>query len=203
MSNVSSDWRPVSAWTGIASEPMRHGRADVSPAVTITPLEHADIVTLISVEGGRARFDMAVKDLWGLEVPAAGRMSLNEVCTLVWSGPNQWLAIPNPYDFASLAVSFDGAAAASEQGDGRALVEISGPAARDALAKGLAIDLHPAAFSSGCVAVTALSHLSVQIWQTDDAPTYVLSVPRTVAGHVWEWLLESTAEFGCDVTARR
>jgi sarcosine oxidase subunit gamma len=64
------------------------------------------------------------------------------------------------------------------------------------LAKGLAIDLDPVAFSEGSAAVTALSHLSVQIWQTDASPTYLLSVPRTVVGHVWDWLLSSAAEFG-------
>ncbi len=202
MSDVASDWRPLSAWAGIASEPARHGRSDVAPGVTITPLDHVDMATLIAGTD-TARFAAVVKHLWDLPVPAPGRVSVNESCTLVWSGHNQWLAIPARYDFASLVAAFEGVAAASEQGDGRALVEIAGPAARDALAKGLAIDLHPSAFSPGCVAMTALSHLSVQIWQTDDTPTYWLSVPRTVAGHVWEWLLESAAEFGCDVKALR
>lgn len=199
MSDISTEWRPVSAWAGLVSEPARHGRADGAPGVTIKVIDHVDMATLVAVGRDTSRLAAVVKKLWDLDLPAAGRTSTSAACTLVWSGPEQWLAIPKAYNFAALVAVFEGVAAASEQGDGRALVEISGPSACDALAKGLANDLHPSVFTPGCAAATALSHLSVQIWQTRDTPTYVLSVPRTVAAHVWEWLLESSAEFGVGV----
>ena len=203
MPDITTDWRSVAAWTGLATEPTRRGRGHVTPGVTITMIDHVDMATLIATGTDTTRLAAVVKALWGLELPAAGQTSTTAACALVWSGPGQWLAIPKAYDFAALVAAFAGFAAATEQGDGRALVEIAGPAARDTLAKGLAIDLHPSVFSPGCAAVTALSHISVQIWQTDDAPTYVLSTPRTVAGHVWEWLVESAAEFGCEIKLRR
>lgn len=203
MSDVSMAWRPVSAWEGLLTGPGRQGRADGAAGVTVTMIDHVDMATLIAVGSDTTRMAAVVGELWGLELPAAGRTSTNAAATLVWSGPGQWLAIPKAYDFAALVAACEGVAAASEQGDGRALVEIAGRSARDVLAKGIAIDLHPSVFTPGCTAVTALSHLSVQLWQTDDAPTYVLSAPRTVAGHVWEWLVDSAAEFGCEIRLRR
>ena len=203
MSDVMTDWRPLDAWAGVAKGAPRRGRVDIPSGVTVTPIAHADMATLIAADGETARFAAVVKALWDLDIPAAGRLTRNAACTLVWSGPGQWLAIPHAYDFASLVGAFHGVAAASEQGDGRALVAIGGPSARDTLAKGLAIDLHPSVFSPGSAAATALSHLAVQVWQTDDAPTYVLCVPRTVAGYVWDWLLDSAAEYGCEILELR
>lgn len=202
MPDVTTEWRPVSAWAGLAAIPSRHGRDDGALGARITLIDHVDMATLICAAGETQRFADTVKRRWDLDVPDFGRTSSNAACTLVWSGPGQWLTIPTSDDFVSIVAAFGGIAAASEQGDGRALIEIGGPAARDILAKGLAIDLHTTAFTPGSVAVTALSHLSVQIWQADATPTYVLSVPRTVAGHVWQWLLESAAEFGCEIGQR-
>ena len=96
-----------------------------------------------------------------------------------------------------LAPSLVGLAAVCEQSDGRVVIEIGGPRSRAVLAKGLPIDLHPRAFAPGDVALTAASHIAVQLWQVDAAPTYRLAVPRSLAASFRCWLGESAAEFGC------
>src|SRR5271167_5202023 len=44
---------------------------------------------------------------------------------------------------------------------GRVRIRITGPEARDVLARGIALDLHPAAFPVGCSAQTGLHHTGV------------------------------------------
>ena len=81
------------------------------------------------------------------------------------------------------------------------LLELRGPRARDALAKGVSIDLHPRAFKTGDVAVTTASHLAVHLWQVADEPVYRLLVVRTYFDSLWRWLAASAAEYGCEVLA--
>jgi Sarcosine oxidase, gamma subunit family len=71
-----------------------------------------------------------------------------------------------------------------------------GGRARDVLAKGVPIDLHRRVFWAGETAATTVAHIGVQLWQVDEAPTYDLIVPRSLAATFWEWLTESIAEFG-------
>lgn len=201
MFDPATVWRPTDAWSSLdlQSDALRGDRA---PGVHLSLIGHVPMVTLIRARGEETRFAAAVAALWGIEPPGTGRVAANEAATLLWSGPDQWLAVPKSYDAAALRAAFADIAGISEQGDGRALVEIAGPSARDTLAKGIALDIHPRVFQPDCTAVTALSHLSVQLWQRDDVPTFVLCVPRTVAAHIWDWLTASAAEFGFDVMRR-
>jgi methylglutamate dehydrogenase subunit D len=91
-----------------------------------------------------------------------------------------------------------------DQSHARTLLRISGPRVRDALAKGVAIDLHPSEFRTGDTAATSVAHIGVQFWQHDAAPTYVFCVARGYAGSFWDWLAVSAAEYGLEVapTAR-
>ena len=92
-------------------------------------------------------------------------------------------------------------AAIVDQSHARILLRISGPRVRDALAKGVAIDLHPSAFRTGDTAMTSIAHIDVQLWQDDEAPSYVFSVPRSLAESFWHWLEASAAEHGLELVA--
>jgi sarcosine oxidase subunit gamma len=100
-----------------------------------------------------------------------------------------------------LAATLKGLASVSDQSDGRAILRISGSRARDVLAKGLPIDLHPSVFGPGSAATSVIALMGVTLWQVDDAPTYDLAVFRSLAGSFWTWLTDSAAEFGCRVEA--
>jgi heterotetrameric sarcosine oxidase gamma subunit len=77
-------------------------------------------------------------------------------------------------------------------------LRLSGPRARDVLAKGLAIDLDPRVFPAGSAATSALSHMGVLVWR-GEAETYDIVLFRSVAESFWRWLSASAAEYGYDV----
>jgi sarcosine oxidase subunit gamma len=121
------------------------------------------------------------------------------------TAPGQWLAVSDTLANGALAedlaATLAGLASITDQSDGRAAVRISGPRARDVLAKGLPIDLHPKAFRPGDAATTVASLIGVQLWQVDDGPTYDVAMFRGYAGSFWHWLTASAAEFGYVIEA--
>jgi methylglutamate dehydrogenase subunit D len=120
-------------------------------------------------------------------------------------GPGQWLAVSaslaNEALARNLSETLAGLASISDQSGGRTVLRISGPHARDVLAKGLPIDLDPRAFPLGSAATSAISHMGVQLWQLDDTRSYDLAIFRSVSESFWSWLTASAAEFGYVVEA--
>jgi len=76
------------------------------------------------------------------------------------------------------------------------VLEISGPRTRDVLAKGCILDLHPRVFAPGDVALTMIAHMTVHLVQIDEAPSFELSVFRSLAGSLLHWLTASAEEYG-------
>jgi sarcosine oxidase subunit gamma len=99
----------------------------------------------------------------------------------------------------ALAKQLVGHAAITEQSDSKAVIRISGARARDVMAKGCSLDLHPRVFKPGDAATTAVALIDCQFWQIDDAPSYDLAVPSSFAESFWSWLAASAAEFGYSV----
>ena len=102
---------------------------------------------------------------------------------------------------ATVADSQGGLAAVADQSDGRSVIRVGGPRAREALGKGVLIDLHPRAFGPGDAAVTTIAHIGAHFWQVDDAPSYEFVVSRSFAADFWRWLVAAAAEFGVNVAA--
>jgi sarcosine oxidase subunit gamma len=80
---------------------------------------------------------------------------------------------------------------------GRVRLCVDGPAARDLLARGIAIDLHPAAFAVGHSAQTGLHHTGILLERVADE-SYELFVPRSYAAAIWEWLVDAALPYGAD-----
>ena len=99
-----------------------------------------------------------------------------------------------------LAQRLEGLASISDQSGGRTVLRISGPRARDVLAKGLPIDLDPRGFPLGSAATSTISLMGVQLWQTGDPQSYDIAIFRSVSQSFWRWLTASAAEFGYEVT---
>lgn len=164
--------------------------------------------TLAIVTARRNQLDMLavrVRDAFGLALPQ-GRKCVNAgSIALIWSGLGQWLAMADGEEGATferrLRASLDGLASVCDQSDGRTIIRVGGARARDVLAKGVPIDLHPRAFRPDDAAVTTVAHIGAQFWQVDDTPTYEFIVARSFAAAFWEWLRDSAAEFGYGVAA--
>ncbi len=82
---------------------------------------------------------------------------------------------------------------------GRVRLRVEGAHARDLLAKGIAIDLHPAQFAVGHSAQTGLHHTSIFL-ERIAADAYDLFVQRTFAASIKEWLTDASLSYGVIAT---
>jgi sarcosine oxidase subunit gamma len=168
--------------------------------VRVAPREGLALATIIAREDSIAELEKVLGDLLGAAPPTRPRVARGRDGDLVWAGPGQWLLVSETPDIASrTATRLAGLAAVSDQSAARAVLSLSGPRVRDALAKGCLVDLHPRAFRPGDAALTSIAHIGVHLWQTDDLPTYDVAVFRSMAGSFWSWLSTSADEYGCEV----
>jgi sarcosine oxidase subunit gamma len=79
--------------------------------------------------------------------------------------------------------------------EARTTIVVSGPQARDLLAKGTSIDLHPRVFGSGRCAQTGFAGANIILRQTDDTPTFEIIVLDSFAEHLWSWLAGGCREY--------
>lgn len=200
---VAFNWQKRSAWHGLAVAG-RHGRSDGPAGVRIAARADHAFATIIVRAGQEAVFAAVLLDMLAMTAPDAPRAVRQGDHQLVWSGPGQWLYIGRGRAaIENLAARLQSVAAVSDQSDARAMLRISGPCARDALAKGCMVDLHPRAFATDHTALTSIAHIGAQLWQVDDAPSYDIIVFRSMAASFWSWLSAASAEFGCDVASDR
>jgi sarcosine oxidase, subunit gamma len=128
--------------------------------------------------------------------------------TALWLGPDAWLLTCPPDEVAAHIGSLreavsDVHAAITDVSDGRVALRLGGPNARDLLAKGCPLDLHPRAFASGRCAQSLLAKASVLIHLLDDdarrGPTFDVYVARSFAHYLFAWLEDAGREYGVQV----
>ena len=191
----------ASALDGIA-RPGRQGRTDITAGIVVAELPAPGLALVTARKGRSPDLLAAAESTFGIALPTTPRRAENGSLACIWSGPDRWLAHraeAPPGGMEALLAPLAAHAAIVDQSHARALLRISGPRVRDALAKGAAIDLDPRAFRAGDTAMTAVAHIPVQLWQVDEAPTYVLSIARSLAGSFWAWLAASAAEHGLEL----
>jgi len=175
-----------------------------APGVIITERTGVSLCQVLARKGAHVQLAERAVETFDFALPSTPRCTAPAPISFVWAGPSQWLALGEHGDgqafAASLSSSLLGLASVIDLSDARAIVRISGPRARDALAKGLLVDLHPSAFGTGDAAVTTVSHIGVHFWQLDTVPTYEFTMFRSFAVAFCEWLVEASAEFGVAVS---
>jgi heterotetrameric sarcosine oxidase gamma subunit len=195
-----ADLAPHSIWHNAAS-PGRHGRTDGEAGVTILARRPLAMASLGARHRQTPALLAAAATAWGVALPLAPRRVESAGRAFLWMGPDRWLVTSeHDHDLAAdLRIAVGDVAAITDQGDGRAVLRISGPGARAALGRLLPIDLHPRAFGPGDTALTQAGHIGVQLWQLDAAPTYELAMFRSLAPGLLGWLVEASAAFGTDL----
>ena len=139
--------------------------------------------------------------LIGLDMPKlANTYVANELRTLMWLGPNEWLLVDEQPSAAQLLALLRDASNASfasvhEVTGANVVLEISGSKAQALLAKGCPMDLHDREFGVGDCAQTLLAKSGIILWKTDDAPVFRVIVRRSFADYVGLWLLDAAREF--------
>jgi methylglutamate dehydrogenase subunit D len=182
--------------------------APVGPISAGVDVSERNGLALAIVQARKARAQALaerVESLFGLTLPGGPRRAAAGPIAFLGLGRERWLMVAETDDDAfadDLAEGLEGLASVIEQSDGLAVLRIAGPRARATFAKGLPIDLHPAAFAVGDVAATNLAHIGVTIWAVDDVPAYDIALFRSLAGSFWHWLSGAAAEFGLSVSGR-
>ena len=114
----------------------------------------------------------------------------------LWLGPDEWLIVDDgsPASEAEVRAAFapDWGAVVDVSAN-RVLFEVHGSTARELLAHGCPLDLHPRVFGPGQCAQTLLARTAVILWQTDTAPTYRILVRASFADHITRWLADTAA----------
>ena len=119
----------------------------------------------------------------------------------LWLGPDEWLIITPTDGESAIVASIDGAlgdmhSSITDQTGGQTIIRISGPSARDLLAKGCTLDLHPTVFGPGRCAQTLVAKAMATIVYVDDTPTFDLVVRRSFADYLRSWLQDAALEYG-------
>ena len=149
-------------------------------------------------------FASAVNQFTGLTLPSRSpETTANDKITVFWMGPDRWWIVSAPPDTVSAGELRQSLAAFSaavfEVGDSFASVRLAGPRARDVLAKGCTIDLHPSAFGGGQIVQTNLAKAQVAMYQ-DGENEFEIFVRRSFAEYLWTWLEDAALEYGNAVT---
>lgn len=190
-----------SALVGLAT-PQRLGAATSEPGVRIREIAEFAALAVIARRGRVADVAAALTGHAGTPVEDAAKRAGSRTLSITGAAPGQWLAVHrgSPSGLDQLRAELVELAAVTDQGDGRVLMEVSGPRAREALAKGIPIDLDGAVFKVGDAAQTSASHIGLQIALIDDVPTFEILSARSTAESLWSWLVASAAEYGIEVT---
>ena len=76
-------------------------------------------------------------------------------------------------------------------------IEIKGDIVKEFLNRHLPLDLRDQSFPVNSISSSAVHHVSVKIWRTDQG--YRLFIPRGFALSIWEILLETASQFGYEI----
>jgi heterotetrameric sarcosine oxidase gamma subunit len=197
---VKTNWPRRGAWAGILTESPVNATRPIG--VNVIAREGLGVASIVARRSAETALSALVWERYGLDLPIVPRAAHSASHTVVWAGPGQWLLIAERKEGFSALSSL---AAVSEQSDARAALRLAGPNVRDMLAKGCMVDLHPAAFPSGAVAMTSIAHIGVHLWRVDESPCggdaiFDILVARSMAASFWSWAKASAAEYGCSVT---
>lgn len=196
------DFNPRSGLEHLAV-PGRHGAAAAEPGVIVSLRTDLALVAVMARKGREDALAQRVREVFGVDLAPRPRRGTNGSVAFVWAGPGQWLAAaPERSGHAfekDLRDKLSGLASVTDQSDARTIIRLSGPRARDVLAKGVPIDFHPAAFGPDDTALTLVSYIGVHVWQLDRTPSYEFAMLRSFSESFWRWLLSAGAEYGIEI----
>ena len=147
-------------------------------------------------------FLKAVESVIGFALPLkSNTIADNDQFTVFWLGPNEWLLI-TPQNLEKkieeeMNREFQGIfASITDISGGQTIITVGGDNARNVLAKGCTLDLHPNAFNSSQCAQTLVSKTNVIIRYSDSTASFDLIVRRSFADYLGTWLYDASLEYG-------
>jgi sarcosine oxidase subunit gamma len=114
---------------------------------------------------------------------------------ILWLGPDEWLIVApsghEPYVQDAVRTTLGERVGIVDVSANRTVIDLQGAAARDLLAHGCAIDLHPRFFGPGQCAQTLLARAQVIIQPTDGRPGFYIYVRASYAPYLADWLIDA------------
>ncbi|ANY10158.1 sarcosine oxidase subunit gamma [Pseudonocardia sp. HH130630-07] len=149
--------------------------------------------------GGPARH--VVGTVLGAPLPTrANSFTATEDGEIAWLGPDEWLVTsrhsrPHAGEESLRALVVEHGGAAVDVTGQRVALRIRGRLARELLALGCALDLHPQTFPAGSSAQTLLGQAGVLLLALGHGDDYLVHVRSSFAGYLADWLLDAATEF--------
>ena len=167
------------------------------PGVQVEELAFRAIVVLHG-RTAAPRFAQGVAGVLGRPPPDAPNTFIEvrfggEAMVVAWAGPEEWLVIGQEEGTSGLRVALRQAVPEAEGtvvdvSSGFTLLSLAGRRARDLIAAGCAIDVHPRVFGPGRCAQTVYARTGVTLLQRDETPRFEMMVRRSYAGWLWRWM---------------
>lgn len=184
------------------SEPvsaLNHARFD-----GLAQVEECGLQGMITLRGDLSNRSLKVgaNQAGGVKMPAQGMANVNGDCGLCWMSPDEVLVLC-PYGevearLDALTTRLGGMfALAVNVSDARAVFRLSGPHAREVLAKLCPVDLSPEAFRPGMFRRTRMAQVAAAFWMDEDQSIRIICF-RSVARYVFD-LLKAAAQEGSGV----
>lgn len=183
--------------------PLGHLAAQLAATPTGVRLTELPFLTQFNLRvdpaGPAAR---AVGDVLGAALPTRANTAVaaGDVAVL-WLGPDEWLVLAPEGRQESLEKALRQAigtepGAVVDLSAHRTTVELTGERAREVLAKGCSLDLHPTVFTPGSCAQVLLAQAPVLLVAREgEHPAYWLLVRVSFATYVADWLLDACVEY--------
>lgn len=174
---------------------------DPSPAVAA---QWRDGQTLVNLRGHAEdeAFMQACATALGMALPNTPcRTAAAASRRVVWAGPDDWFvvdpAVPAGRLVADLRAAVSGLnAAVTDVSSGYTVLRLSGHPARDVLAQGCPLDLHPRAFGPDDCAGSHFFKAAIWLWQADAGqPAFELLVRRSFKRYVTLMMERSMREY--------
>jgi sarcosine oxidase subunit gamma len=179
---------------------------DGSTGITIGEIAHRAIIN-IRGDAMNSAFVAAVRSATGVDLPlVANTVTAAGDIRMLWLGPNEWWVVATDARrvelIERLRQAFNGLHTnVTDVSESRTVISLSGPAARDVLARGISLDLHPRVFGPGQCAQTSMSKANVLLHQVDNTPGYEIYILKSFSDYLWRWIGLIAEDFGLAVKA--
>lgn len=180
--------------------------AELAPAVRVA---EQPFLTQLTLRVRDAEAAAAVGAALGVRLPTTpctftwGSGPFGEL-EVLWMGPDEYLVLARPglqqaLEDAMPAALGDAVGAVVDVSAQRTTLALSGPAVRDVLAHGCAVDLLPAAAPTGTCVQTLLAQAGVVLFIRDAGrDEFGLLVRSSFAAYLAAWLIDASLEYRVD-----
>jgi heterotetrameric sarcosine oxidase gamma subunit len=139
----------------------------------------------------------------GLRLPAFGEAAVGSDRIALCVRPDRWLLLGPQARPGERAAAWQddcrSLATVVDLSSALAVLRLSGPAAREVLARGCRLDLDPGIFRAGQAAATVIAQVAVTVVALSSG--VLLLTPATTARHFEDWLAAAATPFGFELRA--